>query len=87
MDDATSAVDPTVEAAILAGLRTSGQGTTVVLVAYRKATIALADEVVFAEHGASSTGARTSSCWPVSPVTATWSTRTRKRPPSAAVSR
>jgi ABC-type multidrug transport system fused ATPase/permease subunit len=51
MDDATSAVDPTVEAAILAGLREAGQPATVVLVAYRKATIALADEVVFVERG------------------------------------
>ncbi|HZI96700.1 MAG TPA: ABC transporter ATP-binding protein [Actinomycetales bacterium] len=51
MDDATSAIDPTVEAAILAGLRSAGEGTTVVLVAYRKATIALADEVVFVERG------------------------------------
>ena len=51
MDDATSAVDPTVEAAILAGLKDDGHGTTVVLVAYRKATIALADEVVFVERG------------------------------------
>ncbi|HEX8496662.1 MAG TPA: ABC transporter ATP-binding protein, partial [Actinomycetales bacterium] len=51
LDDATSAVDPTVEAAILAGLRETGSGTTVVVVAYRKATIALADEVVLIEHG------------------------------------
>jgi ATP-binding cassette subfamily B protein len=51
MDDATSAVDPRVEAAILAGLRESGLGTTVVVVAYRMATIALADEVVYLEHG------------------------------------
>ncbi len=54
MDDATSSVDPRVEAAILAGLRSSaGDGTapTVVVVAYRKATIALADEVVYVEHG------------------------------------
>lgn len=56
MDDATSAVDPRVEAAILAGLRgassdSDGLGTTVVVVAYRKATIALADEVVYVEHG------------------------------------
>jgi ABC-type multidrug transport system fused ATPase/permease subunit len=54
MDDATSSVDPRVEAAILAGLR-SGRGgaeaPTVVVVAYRKATIALADEVVYVEHG------------------------------------
>lgn len=51
LDDATSAVDPTVEAAILAQIRAAGAGTTVVLVAYRKATIALADEVVFVEGG------------------------------------
>ncbi|MCF2530414.1 ABC transporter ATP-binding protein [Yinghuangia soli] len=52
MDDATSAVDPRVEAAILAGLRDGGTGpSTVVVVAYRKATIALADEVVFIEDG------------------------------------
>jgi ATP-binding cassette subfamily B protein len=51
LDDATSAVDPRVEAAILAGLRESGLGTTVVVVAYRQATIALADEVLYLEHG------------------------------------
>ena len=51
LDDATSAVDPHVEAAILAGLRESGTGTTVVVVAYRKATIALADDVVLIDHG------------------------------------
>jgi ABC-type multidrug transport system fused ATPase/permease subunit len=53
MDDATSAVDPRVEQAILAGLRESSDGVppTVVVVAYRKATIALADEVVYLENG------------------------------------
>ncbi len=54
MDDATSAVDPRVEAAILAGLRGSVDGSeppTVVVVAYRKATISLADEVVYVEGG------------------------------------
>lgn len=49
LDDATSAVDPRVEAAILAGLRNSG--TTILVVAYRRATIALADEVVYLEQG------------------------------------
>jgi ABC-type multidrug transport system fused ATPase/permease subunit len=49
LDDATSAVDPRVEAAILAGLR--GGGTTILVVAYRRATIALADQVVYVEHG------------------------------------
>jgi ABC-type multidrug transport system fused ATPase/permease subunit len=54
LDDATSSVDPRVEAAILEGLRASSGGRaapTVVVVAYRKATIALADEVVYVEHG------------------------------------
>jgi ATP-binding cassette, subfamily B, bacterial len=50
MDDATSAVDPEVEARILAGLRRT-EGATVVVVAYRKATIALADEVVYLRDG------------------------------------
>jgi len=49
LDDATSAVDPRVEAAILRGLRRSG--ATILVVAYRRATIALADEVVFLDHG------------------------------------
>ena len=60
MDDATSAVDPRVEAAILAGLRGSVDAAdaadgreppTVVVVAYRRATISLADEVVYVEGG------------------------------------
>jgi ATP-binding cassette, subfamily B, bacterial len=67
MDDATSAVDPDVEARILAALRRAPAGpgdggdpagdpaghpdSTVLVVAYRKATIALADEVVFLREG------------------------------------
>nr|WP_084541338.1 ABC transporter ATP-binding protein [Nocardioides alkalitolerans] len=51
LDDATSAVDPEVEARILGGLREAGDGTTLVVVAYRKATIGLADEVVYLDHG------------------------------------
>ena len=54
LDDATSAVDPRVEAAILAGLRNIGDGSvpaSVLIVAYRRATIALADEVVYLERG------------------------------------
>nr|WP_244844015.1 ABC transporter ATP-binding protein [Actinocatenispora sera] len=51
LDDATSAVDPRVEQAILAGLRTTGTDTTVLVVAYRRATIALADEVVYLADG------------------------------------
>ncbi|MCW2915008.1 MAG: transporter related protein [Actinomycetia bacterium] len=54
LDDATSSVDPQVEARILHGLRDAQSrdgGATVVVVAYRKATIALADEVVYVEHG------------------------------------
>jgi ATP-binding cassette subfamily B protein len=54
LDDATSSVDPRVEARILRGLReaqTAGAGSTVIVIAYRKATIALADEVVFIDRG------------------------------------
>ncbi|WP_203654110.1 ABC transporter ATP-binding protein [Actinocatenispora rupis] len=52
LDDATSAVDPRVESAILAGLRrAAGADTTVLVVAYRRATIALADEVVYLDEG------------------------------------
>lgn len=49
LDDATSAVDPQVEQRILDGLR--GSASTVVVVAYRRATITLADEVVFVAQG------------------------------------
>jgi len=49
LDDATSSVDPRVEARILARLHESS--ATVIVIAYRKATIALADEVVYVEQG------------------------------------
>lgn len=51
LDDATSAVDPSVEQAILSGLRQASRGTTVLVVAYRMATILLADEVAYIEQG------------------------------------
>ena len=51
LDDATSAVDPSVEARILDALRAAERPSTVVVVAYRQATIALADEVVWLENG------------------------------------
>ena len=51
LDDATSAVDPAVEQEILAALRDASRGTTVLVVAYRMATITVADEVVYLEEG------------------------------------
>ncbi|XVV14649.1 ABC transporter ATP-binding protein [Actinoplanes sp. CA-131856] len=51
LDDATSAVDPRVEADILAALRGNDAGASILVVAYRRATIALADEVVYLEQG------------------------------------
>ncbi len=51
LDDATSAVDPEVEARILHTLRSDDRGGTVVVVAYRKATIGLADEVIHLDRG------------------------------------
>jgi ABC-type multidrug transport system fused ATPase/permease subunit len=50
LDDATSAVDPTIEAEILASLRRELE-TTLVLVAYRLSTITLADRVIYLEDG------------------------------------
>jgi ABC-type multidrug transport system fused ATPase/permease subunit len=54
LDDATSAVDPRVEAAILASLREAARSdlpTSLLVVAHRPATIALADEVIYLERG------------------------------------
>ena len=51
LDDATSAVDPEVEARILEALRAGDADSTLVVVAYRKATIGLADEVVHLADG------------------------------------
>ena len=49
LDDATSAVDPVIEAQILAGLRNSD--TTMLIVAHRLSTILLADKIVHLEDG------------------------------------
>ncbi len=52
LDDATSAVDPRVEQQILAGLAREGADRpTVVMVAYRMSSVALADVVVHVESG------------------------------------
>ncbi len=50
LDDATSAVDPTIEAQILDGLRRELR-TTLVVVAYRLSTIRLADRILYIEDG------------------------------------
>lgn len=49
LDDATSAVDPAVEGEILEGL--TELDTSVVIVAYRRSSIVMADEVIFVEDG------------------------------------
>ena len=51
LDDATSACDPSVELAILDGIRREMTESTLLLIAYRKSTISLADRVVFLDHG------------------------------------
>ncbi len=51
LDDATAAVDPSVETRILEGLRNAELPSTVVIVAYRRSSITLADEVVFVDDG------------------------------------
>jgi ABC-type multidrug transport system fused ATPase/permease subunit len=49
LDDATSAVDPVIESEILTGLRR--HDATLLIVAHRLSTIALADRVVFLDRG------------------------------------
>jgi ATP-binding cassette subfamily B protein len=51
LDDTTSALDPATEARVLGSLRSALAGTTVVLVASRPSTIALADEVAYLADG------------------------------------
>jgi ABC-type multidrug transport system fused ATPase/permease subunit len=51
LDDTTSALDPATEQRVLDNLRRSMSDTTVVMVASRPSTIALADEVVFVDAG------------------------------------
>jgi ABC-type multidrug transport system fused ATPase/permease subunit len=50
LDDATSSVDPSVEASILSALREELH-TTLVVIAYRLSTIRLADRVIFLDGG------------------------------------
>ena len=50
LDDATSAVDPSIEADILGALRRELR-TTLIVVAYRLSTIRLADRVIYLEGG------------------------------------
>lgn len=51
LDDATSAVDASVETEILRGLKRAELPSTVVMVAHRRSSIMLADEVLFLEGG------------------------------------
>lgn len=50
LDDATSAVDPSVEAEILRALKSAELPSTIVVVAYRPSSIRLADEVVYVDE-------------------------------------
>ncbi|HET7119702.1 MAG TPA: ABC transporter ATP-binding protein [Solirubrobacterales bacterium] len=52
LDDATSSVDATTEAAIKAGLREAMAGRTTFIIAHRLSTISLADEIVVLDAGA-----------------------------------
>jgi len=51
LDDATSAVDPGVEAEILATLRQLIRGRTTVLIAHRRSTLSLADRIAVLDNG------------------------------------
>jgi ABC-type multidrug transport system fused ATPase/permease subunit len=51
LDDTTSALDPKTEADVINNLRKISSDRTVIVVASRPSTIALADEVLFLEDG------------------------------------
>jgi ATP-binding cassette subfamily B protein len=51
LDDATSSVDATTEAAIKAGLEEAMSGRTTFIIAHRLSTVALADEIVVLDGG------------------------------------
>ena len=51
LDDATSSVDATTEAAIKAGLREAMAGRTTFVIAHRLSTVSLADEIVVMDGG------------------------------------
>jgi ATP-binding cassette, subfamily B, bacterial len=51
LDDTTSALDPTTEATVLGNISAALASTTVLMVASRPSTIALADRVVFIQNG------------------------------------
>jgi ABC-type multidrug transport system fused ATPase/permease subunit len=51
LDDATSSVDATTEAAIKAGLREAMAGRTTFIIAHRLSTVSLADEVIVMDGG------------------------------------
>ena len=51
LDDTTSALDPATELEVLANLRAALADTTVVMVASRPSTVALADDVLFVDRG------------------------------------
>jgi ATP-binding cassette subfamily B protein len=51
LDDATSSVDATTEAAIKAGLREAMEGRTTFVIAHRLSTVSLADEIFVLDHG------------------------------------
>lgn len=51
LDDTTSALDPKTESNVISSLRKISQGHTVLIVASRPSTIALADEVLFIAEG------------------------------------
>jgi ABC-type multidrug transport system fused ATPase/permease subunit len=51
LDDATSSVDATTEAAIKAGLREAMAGRTTFIIAHRLSTVSLADEIVVFDAG------------------------------------
>jgi ABC-type multidrug transport system fused ATPase/permease subunit len=69
-DEATSALDSANERAIQDGAeKRASRNKTTLVIAHRLSTVVDADEILVMEHGASSSAARTPTCWRVAAST------------------
>ena len=69
LDEATSSVDTRTEVLIQHAMRELRRDRTSFIIAHRLSTIRDADVILVMEAGGSSSGATTSSCWPVGALT------------------
>ena len=78
LDEATSALDVQTERAVQEALDRLAEGRTTIAIAHRLSTVRDADQIVVLDRRrASSSAARTTSCWRSAAATRRWSRATR----------